>query len=142
MPVILAAETAAPRVTQDQVEHLQKYDWPGNVNELKATLERVVLTTPRGIIGVEHLPHHVIDPAGTSGNVASGAPYASLKEARRAWERQYLVEQLRKYHWNAAHTAQALQLNERSLQRRLQVLGIRESEPPSRSSGCVDPRCR
>lgn len=118
----------------EALQALMGYDWPGNVNELKATLERVVLTTPRGIIGVEHLPHHVIDPAGTSGNVASGAPYASLKEARRAWERQYLVEQLRKYHWNAAHTAQALQLNERSLQRRLQVLGLRGSEPPSRST--------
>jgi UDP-3-O-acyl N-acetylglucosamine deacetylase len=115
------------------VQALMGYDWPGNVNELKVTLERVVLTTPRGIIGVEHLPHHVIEPAGTSGNVASGAPYASLKEARRAWERQYLVEQLHKYHGNAAHTAQALQLNERSLQRRLQVLGISGSEPPRRS---------
>src|SRR4029434_10704317 len=110
------------------------YDWPGNVNELKATLERVVLTTPRGIIGVEHLPHHVIEPPGTAGNIASGVPYASLKEAKRAWERQYLIDSRRMYHWNAAHTAQALQLNERSLQRRLQVLGIRGSEPPSRST--------
>ena len=61
--------------------------------------------------------------------MASGAPYASLKEARRVGERQYLVDQLRKYHWNAAHTAQALRLNERSLQRRLQVLG--SGEPAS-----------
>ena len=26
-----AADTAAQRVTQAQCEHLQKYDWPGNV---------------------------------------------------------------------------------------------------------------
>ena len=121
-------------VHPEALQALLGYDWPGNVNELKAMLERVVLTTPRGIIGVEHLPHHVIEPAGTSGSVAAGAPYASLKEARRAWERQYLVEQLRKYHGNAAHAAQALQLNERSLQRRLRVLGIGRSEPPRRST--------
>ena len=113
---------------------LMGYDWPGNVQELKTTLERVALTTPRGVIGVEHLPHHVIEPARSAGNVAFGATYRSLKEARRAWERQYLVEQLRKYQGNAAHTAQALRLNERSLQRRLQVLGIRGIEPPSRST--------
>jgi UDP-3-O-acyl N-acetylglucosamine deacetylase len=117
----------------EALQALLAYDWPGNVKELKATLERVVLTTPGGMIGVEHLPHHVIEPAGSAGNAAFGATYPSLKEARRAWERQYLVEQLRKYQGNAAHTAQALQLNERSLQRRLRVLGIRETEPPSRS---------
>ncbi len=118
----------------EALQALMGYDWPGNVNELKTTLERVVLTTPRAIIGVEHLPHHVIEPAGTSSNVVSGGPYASLKEARRAWERQYLAEQLRKYDGNAAHAAQALQLNERSLHRRLQVLGLRRSEPPRRST--------
>ncbi len=118
----------------EALQAMMGYDWPGNVNELKVTLERGVLTTPSGIIGVEHLPHHVIEPAGTSSNVSSGGTYASLKEARRAWERQYLVAQLRKYRGNAAHTAQALQLNERSLQRRLQVLGITRSEPPRRST--------
>jgi UDP-3-O-acyl N-acetylglucosamine deacetylase len=114
----------------EALQVLMSYDWPGNVKELKATLERVVLTTPRGIIGRENLPHHIVKPAGIPVDVASREGYASLKEARRAWERQYLVEQLRKYRWNAAHTAQALQMNERSLQRRLQILGIRGTEAP------------
>jgi UDP-3-O-[3-hydroxymyristoyl] N-acetylglucosamine deacetylase len=108
------------------------YAWPGNVKELKATLERVVLTTPGGIIGVEHLPHHVVDQARGHGSTASRAEYASLKEARRAWERQYLMEQLRKYHGSAAHAAQALQMDERRLQRRLRALGIGGSAAVSR----------
>jgi UDP-3-O-acyl N-acetylglucosamine deacetylase len=118
----------------EALQVLMGYEWPGNVKELKATLERVVVTTPRGIIGVEQLPPHVSEPTGHPPHVAftPSQSHASLKEARRAWERQYLVEQLRKYHGNAAHAAQALQLNERSLQRRLQVLGIRGIEPPSR----------
>src|SRR5262245_17519444 len=62
------------------------------------------------------------------------APSASLKEARRAWERQFLVDQLRKHRGNAARTAQALQLNERSLRRRLQALGLRGDEAPNRSA--------
>ena len=118
----------------EALQALMGYDWPGNVKELKVTLERLVLTTPRGMIGVEHLPHHVIEATGSSLTVASGVPYASLKEARRAWERQYLVEQLGRHHGDTAHTAHALQLNERSLQRRLQVLGITGSEPPGRST--------
>jgi UDP-3-O-acyl N-acetylglucosamine deacetylase len=116
----------------EALQVLLGYDWPGNVKELKATLERLVLTTPRGIIGVENLPHHFVEQAGKPSSVACRAEYASLKEARRAWERQYLVEQLRKYHWNAAHAAQALQMNERRLQRRLQALGISGTEASGR----------
>jgi two-component system nitrogen regulation response regulator NtrX len=116
----------------EALQVLMAYDWPGNVKELKATLERVVLTTPRGMIGVENLPRHCSDQASSPKRASARQEYASLKEARRAWERQYLVEQLRKYHWNAAHAAQALRMNERSLQRRLQVLGIRGSELASR----------
>jgi UDP-3-O-acyl N-acetylglucosamine deacetylase len=112
----------------EAVQALRGYDWPGNVKELKSTLERVLLTTPRGIIGVENLPHYFVDQPRHPISLASGAEYASLKEARRAWERQYLVEQLRKHHWNAAHAAQALQMNERRLQRRLQALGISGTE--------------
>jgi UDP-3-O-acyl N-acetylglucosamine deacetylase len=119
----------------EALQVLMSYDWPGNVKELKATLERVVLTTARGIIGGENLPHHIVKPAGIPVNVASREGYTSLKEARRAWERQYLVEQLRKYRWNAARAAQALQMSERRLQRRLQILGIRGAETPGHTAG-------
>ena len=114
----------------EAMQVLMGYDWPGNVKELKATLERLVLATPRGIIGVESLPHHLVDQASSPGSTASRQEYASLKEARRAWERQYLVGQLRKHNWNAAQAAQALQMNERSLHRRLQALGVGATEAP------------
>ncbi len=119
------------QVHPEALQALMAYEWPGNVKELKATLERLVLTMPRGIIGVEHLPRHVVDQAARPGDAASHQEFTSLKEARRAWERQYLVEQLRKHQGNAAHAAQALQMNERSLQRRLQALGISRTAPPA-----------
>jgi UDP-3-O-acyl N-acetylglucosamine deacetylase len=116
----------------EALQILMGYDWPGNVKELKAILERIVLTTPKGIIGVEHLPPHCVEQTRAPGGGAARGEYASLKEARRAWERQYLVEQLRKYHRNTAHLAQALQMNERRLQRRLQVLGISGAQSAGR----------
>jgi UDP-3-O-acyl N-acetylglucosamine deacetylase len=118
-------------VHPEALQVLMGYDWPGNVKELKATLERLVLTMPRGIIRVEHLPRHFVDRAVSPSDMVSRQEFASLKEARRAWERQYLMEQLRRYHWNATHAAQALQMNERSLQRRLQALGIGRTEAPA-----------
>jgi UDP-3-O-acyl N-acetylglucosamine deacetylase len=123
---------ALPKELHPQaLQTLMAYEWPGNVKELKAVLERVALTTPGGIIGVEQLPHHVTVHDRHASTPTSREEHASLKEARRAWERQYLVEQLRKHQWNAADAAQALRMNERSLQRRLQALGIRGNEAPS-----------
>jgi UDP-3-O-acyl N-acetylglucosamine deacetylase len=115
------------------LQALMAYEWPGNVKELKAVLERVVLTTPRGIIGLEHLPPHVTDGGHSAGKSTPRDRHASLKEARRAWERQYLVEQLRKHRGNVADVAQALQMPERRLQRRLQTLGIGEHQATKRS---------
>jgi UDP-3-O-acyl N-acetylglucosamine deacetylase len=104
---------------------LVRYDWPGNVKELKAAMERLAMTTVKSMIGVEDLPPHLIPAVEEPPKAVSPMSYASLKEARRAWERQYLEEQLRKHGWNATHAAQALGMNERSLQRRLHALGIR-----------------
>jgi UDP-3-O-acyl N-acetylglucosamine deacetylase len=119
-------------VHPEALQILQRYDWPGNIKELKATLEKSVLTTSRSLIGVENLPHHLATPLGSPVRPSVRREYASLKEARRAWERQYLVEQLRRYQWNAAHVAHALQMNERSLQRRLAILGIQGEERTTR----------
>jgi two-component system nitrogen regulation response regulator NtrX len=116
----------------EALQMLLRYDWPGNVKELKATLEKSVLTTAQSMIGVENLPHHLANPLGSPGRPNARREYASLKEARRAWERQYLLEQLRKYHWDVPHVAQALQMNERSVQRRLSVLGIQREERSAR----------
>jgi UDP-3-O-acyl N-acetylglucosamine deacetylase len=108
------------------------YEWPGNVKELKATLERLAMATPKSLIAVEDLPQNLLPAGGKLPGATSQESHASLKEARRAWERQYLVEQLRKYDWDATHVAQALQMNERSLQRRLHALGIRGARSTAR----------
>ncbi len=118
----------------DALRTLLDYQWPGNVEELKATLERIALATPTPVIGVEHLPHQLTHTEqGCDGHGQADA-FSSLKEARRAWEREYLVGQLRKHNWDAAQAAQALQVKERNLQRRLSALGIRRAEiaaPPT-----------
>jgi two-component system nitrogen regulation response regulator NtrX len=113
---------------------LVRYKWPGNVKELKVTLERLAMITLKSMVGVEDLPQHLISAVEKAPKAMPPMRYASLKEARRAWERQYLEEQLRKHDWNATHVAQALQLNERSLQRRLYVLGIRGARSMGRPS--------
>ena len=43
-------------MTAELVSRLEAYKWPGNVRELRNVIERAVVLTGNGVIGVEHLP--------------------------------------------------------------------------------------
>ena len=68
----LAVELRRPRVafTQDALDALQQASWPGNVRELRNAIERAIVLGEGGMIGREHLPEQVLEPARTT---ASGA---------------------------------------------------------------------
>jgi transcriptional regulator with PAS, ATPase and Fis domain len=44
------------RISEEAMVHLWEYDWPGNVRELENLLERLVILSEDGQIGMEHLP--------------------------------------------------------------------------------------
>src|SRR5881409_512346 len=44
------------RLSEEAMVHLWEHDWPGNVRELENLLERLVILSEDGMIGVEHLP--------------------------------------------------------------------------------------
>jgi len=53
----LAAKGAtALHLTERAIELLEAYDWPGNVRELVNLVERLVVTTPNGIVEARDLP--------------------------------------------------------------------------------------
>ncbi|MCC9654303.1 sigma-54-dependent Fis family transcriptional regulator [Rhodopirellula halodulae] len=42
-----------PRLTQSNVQQMQRYDWPGNIRELQHVLERALITSPPGKLRLE-----------------------------------------------------------------------------------------
>ncbi|MCC9643600.1 sigma 54-interacting transcriptional regulator [Rhodopirellula sp. JC740] len=42
-----------PRLTQANVQQMQRYDWPGNIRELQHVLERALITSPSGKLRLE-----------------------------------------------------------------------------------------
>jgi DNA-binding NtrC family response regulator len=44
----------------DAIRALGDYDWPGNVRELQHVVERAIILTKGGIIGVDDLPDEVL----------------------------------------------------------------------------------
>ena len=112
-------------ITQDALDVLSRHDWPGNVRELRNLVERTMIMSRGPDIqasdveplvrqgGVLHAPH-----------IPSAFDYASLREARAAFEREYIGRKLRERSWNVSKTADDLKIERSHLHRKIKLLGI------------------
>jgi two-component system nitrogen regulation response regulator NtrX len=103
---------------------LLQYAWPGNVRELKNLIERLVIMCPVTHIEPHHLPPEVFRGASNSPQ----QPYASLQEARVAYEREFVLRKLEEHRWNMTRAAGALGLERSHLYRKMKALGIASAQ--------------
>ncbi|WP_342376376.1 sigma 54-interacting transcriptional regulator [Myxococcus stipitatus] len=76
-----------PRMTQAQVQALQRYDWPGNVRELENVLERAVILSRGGRLRLELALPDARGPAGRDARPReSGASSTFITE--KEWRRR------------------------------------------------------
>jgi two-component system nitrogen regulation response regulator NtrX len=120
-----------PVLSDDAVAALQSYEWPGNVRQLRNVVERTLILAPAeriGRIDVDMLPPEVTaEPAkllpGQAVKSIMGTP---LREAREAFEREYLRAQIRRFSGNISKTATFIGMERSALHRKLKALGLGE----------------
>ncbi len=110
-------------MSEATLEILMRYSWPGNVRELRNLIERLVIICPQQRIEPHHLPPELFRGAKTGQHL-----YASLHEARSAYERDFILRKLEEHQWNMTHTAEALGLERSHLYRKMKTLGISTAE--------------
>ena len=103
---------------------LMRYSWPGNVRELRNLIERLVIICPQDRIEPQHLPPELFRGVSTTPEKT----YATLHEARSAYEREFILRKLGENQWNMTRTAQALGLERSHLYRKMKSLGISAQE--------------
>ena len=107
-------------LSPDALKMLQKHSWPGNIRELRNVLERLVIMAPsKTITIVEHL----------SGE-APPADYFTcnkLKDARDAFEKDFILRKLQENNWNISKTAEILDIERSNLHRKIKAYDIKVS---------------
>jgi two-component system nitrogen regulation response regulator NtrX len=107
------------------------YDWPGNVRELRNMVERLVIMAPGDTIGSDDLPPPF---RGGEAPAVEAAVAQNLRAARDAFERAYILGELRTHDWNITRTAKTLWIGRVHLWRKLKAYGVsasrRGEEPP------------
>ncbi|MEP2424407.1 MAG: sigma-54 dependent transcriptional regulator, partial [Tateyamaria sp.] len=122
-----ATQGLAVRKLSDDAEALmQTMIWPGNVRQLKNLVERVlILGEGNGPIEARELPG-VEDNSTDEGRVVLSGALATLalREAREAFEREYLLTQINRFGGNISRTATFVGMERSALHRKLKSLGV------------------
>ena len=113
-------------LTEDAVALMQTMVWPGNVRQLKNLVERVlILGDGTGPIEARELPGDD-ENGGDDGRVVLSGALATLplREAREAFEREYLLTQINRFGGNISRTANFVGMERSALHRKLKSLGV------------------
>jgi len=109
--------------TEQALETMERYTWPGNIRELENLIERAVVLSKNKFIGVDDLPANisteVISPAGDYSNM-------TLKDALTGPEKNIIRQILEQHHWNRQETARALDINRTTLFKKMKQYGLYE----------------
>jgi two-component system nitrogen regulation response regulator NtrX len=112
------------RFTQAALDFMQKARWKGNVRELRNTVERLIIMTPRDTIDVDDLRDIVrIENRPVTPDNEKERP-GTLREFKEVAERAFLVEKLREHNWNISKTAEVIGTPRSNLYKKLEQYGI------------------
>ena len=122
------------KLGEDALAALQGYGWPGNVWELGNVLERLLILAPGGpeeLIGADSVTAALSESEEDSlvgwGNAAE-VMSLPLREAREAFERDYLLFHLTRFGGNISRTAEFVGMDRAALHRKLKGLGMNGSQ--------------
>src|SRR5699024_11162450 len=118
-------------ISQEVMQALLSYDWPGNIRELKNVVERLVVFSEEGEIRKEVLPCEVDYMAqasngkGVNASIFSEKETRSLAERLQELEREIILKELKKTNGEKLSCAKNLQITRATLYNRMKKLGIK-----------------
>jgi DNA-binding NtrC family response regulator len=108
----------------EAVAELERYAWPGNVRELRNVIERVLLLAPGETVDAATVARALPQAAVGGSHISAALAWGTLAERVEAFERETLIEELKKHRNHVTNTAKALGLERSHLYKKCQHLGI------------------
>ncbi len=122
--------------TEEAMETLCEYSWPGNIRELKNAIEHAAIVCPSGMIDEVHLPSFTGGTPDGSDTISRNVIILDAKDRSiRGLESQLVAKVLMDTNWNISRAASLLGINRTTLYNKIRVydLGTR----PDRSKTVV-----
>jgi two-component system, NtrC family, response regulator HydG len=100
-----------------------KYDWPGNLRELKNVVKRAVLLTTGDEVTMDAISSEMVEGV-RQGSVNRNAPIYDLKILQEAQEREIILKTLQEVRYNKSKAARILNIDRKTLYLKMEKYGI------------------
>jgi len=117
-------KTAKKQFTDEAIERLETYDFPGNIRELRNLVERLYILSSGDEITKKDVESNLKTSTQTGSQQYSFLETKDFSEVRKEFEVFYLNKQLEKYDWNISEVAEHLGMAQPNLSRKIKQLGI------------------
>ncbi len=117
--------------SEDALRQLQQYHWPGNVRELRNLVERMLLLSSGERIEAETVAMVLPQTASPAGHPV--AAQGTLAERVQNVEREIVLAELKRNHYQMSNTARSLGLERSHLYKKCEQLGIDLAESRKQS---------
>jgi len=111
------------KISSAAMELLISYPWPGNVREIKNIVERMVIMTRGSMIEPKDVPDPVREQRKAQPEL-SFLEYSLLKDARREFEKKFIMKRLMENDENISKTAEMIGIERSNLHRKIKNYGI------------------
>jgi two-component system nitrogen regulation response regulator NtrX len=113
-------------ITADVIKMFQAYDWPGNIRELKNAVERLMIMVPSPVISKADIETLGMLQLGQVQAEYDYFSYKTLKDARDAFERDFIIKKLQENDWNISKTSDAIEIERSNLHKKIKSYDIKE----------------
>jgi two-component system nitrogen regulation response regulator NtrX len=112
------------QMAPEALDLLQQYPWPGNVRELKNLVERLTIMVEGDTINVDDIPAPYNPTCGEHPEHFGSRLFqiGSLKEAKKAFEKEFIEKKLMENEKNITQTAKAIGVERTYLHKKIKKL--------------------
>jgi two-component system C4-dicarboxylate transport response regulator DctD len=109
-----------PEIPESTFAEMMRHSWPGNIRELKNAVERMVITSHKGVTG----PFALDESFGAARLLSLPATPGQLRDELERVEKSVIESVLREHNGEIAVTAQTLGISRRALYERMKKYGL------------------
>ncbi|EGL6022641.1 AAA domain-containing protein [Salmonella enterica] len=126
---LLARQEKSLRFTDESVNYLNSYPWPGNIRELQATIFRLIVLHNEGVVDVDSLQSLCCLSSASSAGEVVPAPLTSGVDLLKKQEQKLIASVMKETDGDRTRAAVILGISPTTLWRKIKTYGI-GGDPP------------
>lgn len=126
MDIVNNTNLEPKKFSNDALEILKRYHWPGNIRELKNLVERLAILAPTDVIGPKDIPPPFNKVPEIMGKLESCITAGTFKEAKTNFEKLFIERKLREFNGNISQTSEAIGIERSNLHKKIKAYNLED----------------